>query len=104
MALMCHQPSFQVKLSGFNFHGVLIDEVAQATETSCALTIMLGWRSWMLLKYSLLFQWGCYESLWHPLCQVTSIFSAGNIGNTGNVEKSIFRKGFSEPAKVEELP
>lgn len=31
-------------------------------------------------------------------------FSAGNIGNTGNVEKSIFRKGFSEPTKVEELP
>ena len=28
----------------------------------------------------------------------------GNIGNTENVERSIFRKGFSEPAKVEELP
>ena len=27
----------EVQLSGFDFHGVLIDEVAQATETSCIL-------------------------------------------------------------------
>lgn len=56
-----------------------------------------------LLKYSLLFQWGCLNLYGIHYAKLLK-FSAGNIGNTGNAEKSMFRKGFSEPAKVEEVP
>ena len=57
-----HKFATEVKLKGFDFHGVLIDEVAQATETSCSSAQRL-WRTGTRLDIPKL-TYFCWLFLW----------------------------------------